>query len=134
MSETRPYRNIAGDHLTQNLHHAKGQHQIQKWFAPCLQPITQRLMMTHDQRPDDVSNLPLRISGPIELDFSRPGVPFNGLQRLDRVDAWIEDGCWVPGEPVAKLRARFRYFYFFLNQTNCRLCLMGRWRKSTPEA
>ncbi|MFC6496353.1 hypothetical protein ACFP8Z_02525 [Gemmobacter lanyuensis] len=26
MSATRPYRNIAGDHLSQNLHHALGQH------------------------------------------------------------------------------------------------------------
>jgi superfamily I DNA and RNA helicase len=26
VSATRPYRNIAGDHLTQNLHHAQGQH------------------------------------------------------------------------------------------------------------
>jgi hypothetical protein len=26
VSATRPYRNIAGDHLNQNLHHAQGQH------------------------------------------------------------------------------------------------------------
>ncbi|MCA3458498.1 MAG: cupin domain-containing protein [Rhodobacter sp.] len=26
VSATRPYRNIAGDHLTQNLHHDQGQH------------------------------------------------------------------------------------------------------------
>ncbi|WP_449042325.1 hypothetical protein [Paracoccus sp. (in: a-proteobacteria)] len=28
VSATRPYRNIAGDHLTQNLHHAQGQHPL----------------------------------------------------------------------------------------------------------
>jgi len=26
VSATRSYRNIAGDHLSQNLHHARGQH------------------------------------------------------------------------------------------------------------
>ena len=31
MSATRPYRNSAGDHLSQNLHHAQGQHRF--WVA-----------------------------------------------------------------------------------------------------
>ena len=30
MSATRPYRNSTGDHLTQNLHHAQGQHRLPK--------------------------------------------------------------------------------------------------------
>ena len=31
MSAKRPYRNSAGDHLSQNLHHAQGQHRL--WVA-----------------------------------------------------------------------------------------------------